>query len=66
MARGEDSYNNVGSGTAGCIVELKLGVQRRQAPRDSMNWKIDLGVSLPGPVAMISREPLTGWQYVTL
>ena len=62
MARGDDSHKNVGSGTASCIVELKLGGHGRQAPRDRVNSKLDLGVSLPGLAAMISREPLTGWQ----
>ena len=54
MVRGDGSHDNVGSDTASCIVELTLGGQRRQAPRDRMNGKIDLGVSLPGRVAMIS------------
>ena len=62
MARGDGSHKNVGSGTASCVVELTLGSQRRQAPQDRMNRKIYLELSLPGPVAMISWEPLTGWQ----
>ena len=64
MVRGDGPHNNVGSGTANCVVELTLGSQKGQAPRDRMNRKIDLGVSLPGPVAIISWEPLTGWQSV--
>ena len=62
MVGGDGSHKNVDSGTVSCIVELTLSGQRRQAPRNRMNRKIDPGVSLPGPVAMISWQPLTGWQ----